>query len=122
MLISGSIPKSIKYVPTHDVGGGFHFTAVGKCRFQPISILLKQKRGCHSTSFKYELVHSCNTEKFYELNGIKGGKIFAGKNTSFLSGLQMWKKHSDHFKMEDINDAIAIQTLSDFTKKQKRQV
>ena len=63
---------------------GFTFTAVAaSAGFQPYFHTVKAKSGDAISTLlsKYELsVHSCNTEKFYELNGIKrGAKLFAGK-------------------------------------------
>ncbi|MBK7222532.1 MAG: hypothetical protein IPH94_14765 [Saprospiraceae bacterium] len=69
---------------------GFTFTAVAaSAGFQPYFHTVKAKSGDAISTLlsKYELsVHSCNTEKFYELNGIKRGQNYLPvRNTSFRS-------------------------------------
>ncbi|HRG22622.1 MAG TPA: hypothetical protein PLQ57_16395, partial [Saprospiraceae bacterium] len=91
---------------------GFTFTAVAaSAGFQPYFHTVKAKNGDAISTLlsKYELsVHSCNTEKFYELNGIKrGAKLFAGKEYKLPIKVYQYNGKSIRttLKIEDINDA-----------------
>ena len=99
---------------------GFTFTAVAaSAGFQPYFHTVKAKSGDAISTLlsKYELsVHSCNTEKFYELNGIKrGAKLFAGKEYKLPIKVYKYNGKSirSTLKMDDIKDALAIQEYNE---------
>lgn len=98
----------------------FTFTTVAATAgFQPYFHTVKAKSGDAISTLlsKYELtVHNCNTEKFYELNGIKkGAKLFAGREYKLPIKVYQYNGKSIRttLKMDDINDAIAIQSYNE---------